>query len=171
MKKISIYFSFLVLFVLLTNFTTAQTLPAPVENNDEHQLTDLKTSQRLHKDWKSRNSSIKNKAVLWYNSKDGYYGSFSNQDQYFRARYDHNGNYIETLKKKEWNEMVPSALKSSFENSEYKSYLINGYWEVADPNTKGYYLELMDDEGQAVQLWPDENGNISTTPRLKKLKN
>ena len=55
------------------------------------------------------------------------------------ALYDANGNYIDTLKKSDWNSKVPGPVKSSFDLSNYKSQKVTSYWEVANASQKVYY--------------------------------
>ena len=129
-------------------------------------LTDQAMGQRLQKDWIKRNSKIQNIPVEWFEMRDGFYGTYTSNNQHYRALYDANGNYIETLKKSDWNSKVPSPVKSSFELSNYKSQKVTGYWELA--SQKVYYLELTDDQGKISRLWANEKGDFSTTaPKLK----
>jgi hypothetical protein len=80
------------------------------------------------------------------------------------ALYDKDGKYEETLTKKQWNDNAPAKLRSSYDQSSYKLQKITGYWEVADPDRKGYYLELSDGENQSSEIWANEDGNFSETP-------
>ena len=129
-------------------------------------LSDQVMTQRLQKDWNKRNSKSQNVPVEWFEMRDGFYGTYSSNNQHYRALYDANGNYIETLKKSDWNSKVPSPVKSSFELSNYKSQKVTGYWELA--SQKVYYLELTDDQGKISRLWANEKGDFSTTaPKLK----
>ena len=94
------------------------------------------------------------------------------------ARYDKNGNYLDTYKKGKWDENVPSNLRASFDASPYHSQNVTGYWTLNEPGRTGYYLEL--DPGnqsgntsgnqgntsstQPTGIWIDGQNKISTSP-------
>lgn len=171
MKKIIAYFSCIVVCGMLSFSANAQTPSTQVDPNEPVKLTDPTVSKRLATDWNTRNSKMKDVPVEWYNSNDGYYGRYSNESMDYMTRYDKKGNYVETMRKKDWNDGVPSDLKSSFENSNYKTHKVSSYWEVSDPNRKGYYMELTDDQGKNSKVWVDEKNNFSTSPYVVKPKN
>ena len=131
-------------------------------------VSDQAMSQRLQKDWNKRNSKIQSVPVEWFEMRDGFYGTYTSNNQLYRSLYDANGNYIETLKKSEWNSKVPAPVKSSFDLSNYKSQKVTSYWEVLNASQKVYYLELTDEQGKISRLWANEKGDFSTTaPKLK----
>lgn len=172
MKKVIYYFSCIAASMLLTQAVYAQTQNQAIDKNAPRSLTDPAMSERLQKDLNTRNTQTTNQPISWFDSGDGYYGTYSNEDQNYMTRYDKKGNYIETMRRKEWNDMVPSDLRSSFDQSSYKSQLVTNYWEVSDPNRKGYYLELNDNSGKITKVWADDKGNFSTTPyKATKPKN
>ena len=143
----------------------------PMQQDQTNRLSDGTMSQRLGKDWSTRNPTMSTMPVEWYNSTDGYYGTYSNDNNQYMTRYDSKGNYIETMTKKDWNNDVPSGLRSSFDKSDYKSQEVTSYWEVSDPNKKGYYMELTDSKGKMSRAWVDENGKFSKMPYKSKPNN
>jgi len=104
------------------------------------------------------------KQLDWKSSNYGYYGTYFKDSVEYMALYDKDGKYEETLTKKQWNDNAPAKLRSSYDQSSYKLQKITGYWEVADPDRKGYYLELSDGENQSSEIWANEDGNFSETP-------
>jgi hypothetical protein len=169
MKKVTLYFSCILLSALFTSSVCAQTMPT--QQDQANRLSDGVMSQRLDKDWSTRNPTMPAMPVEWYNSIDGYYGTYASDGNQYMTRYDSKGNYVETMTKKEWNNEVPSGLKSSFDKSGYKSQEVTSYWEVSDPNRKGYYMELTNGKGKMSRAWADGNGKFSKNPyRLKPNK-
>ena len=155
----------LVLTGLMSVTAFAQSTP---ENKSEpRSLNDRTVSDRLQKDLYKRNSKLTDKPISWYDTGDGYYGTYANDNQNYMTRYDRQGNYVETMTKKEWNANVPSSVKTSFEGSPYKSQRVTSYWEVSDANRKGYYMELNDEKGKMSRVWSNEKGEFTTdTPAL-----
>jgi hypothetical protein len=122
-------------------------------------------SQRLQSDFQSRNIDVGNQPVNWYNSMNGYYGTYSNNGQNFLTQYDKQGNFQQSYIQGNWNSNdVPTSLKSAYSNSPYKSQPVTGYWTSSDSTRLGYYLETKNPKGQPTGLWADENGTLSTTP-------
>jgi hypothetical protein len=76
------------------------------------------------------------------------------------------GNYIETLRQKAWNDS--STLQPSFQKSQYRQQKVISYWEVSDANKTGYYLEMRDSAKQVSSAWVNELGNFSTVPTSSK---
>jgi hypothetical protein len=157
MKKITYLLSNLMIVLSLASTTFGQT-------KDPVPLNDATVSQRLDKDFDSRNADLSNAIVNWYSTDYGYYGTYSNNNQDYMIRYDKNGNYIETLTKKDWSKDVPADLKNSYDKSSYKDGNVKGYWQVSDPNRKGYYLEVEGKDGKTSRVWADSNGQFSERP-------
>lgn len=162
------YCSALALCATLATSTLGQAQVAPVDKNAPQKLTDASMSKRLAEDWHTRNSTLKNQAIDWFDSNDGYFGTYSIENKDYMSRYDKKGVYIETMNRKEWDETIPMSIKSAFDNSEYKSQQVTSYWEVSDPYRKGYYMELKDDQDKVTRVWADDYGNYSTTPYTGK---
>ncbi|HEY8937274.1 MAG TPA: hypothetical protein VIM65_18740 [Cyclobacteriaceae bacterium] len=162
MKKIK-YVSNIAAAMLLATTIYAQTPSAQTQPKDPTPLNDPTVSDRLDKDFDSRNANMSNAVVNWYSTDYGYYGTYSNNGQDYMTRYDKNGNYVETLNKKDWSSVSPS-LKSSFDKSPYKDQTVSSYWEVDDPSRKGYYLELSDKNGKTERVWADDKGQFSRKP-------
>ena len=140
---------------MIANVASAQT--------EQKVLSDKTMSDRLIKDLNSRNALTTNQPVMWWDSGNGYYGTYSVNNQNYMTRYDAQGNYTETLMKKEWNNMVSASVVSAFNQSPYKTHQVTSYWEVSDLNRKGYYFEL-NDKGTASKVWMSDQGKFSSTP-------
>ena len=157
------YISGILLSAMLTNSVVAQT-EKPQENKSTS-IIDPAMKSQISKDWNTRNSKLANQRVDWYDSKDGYYGMYSDDSSNYMTRYDKKGTYVQTLTKKEWNESVPTEVRSYFDQSNFRSQEVKSYWEVSDPNKKGYYLELSDKNGRVTKLWGDEKGKFTADPK------
>ena len=170
MKKITKYFGCLLFTALLGNVAFAQT----IDDKDRMYpriLEDKTTSDHLQKDWKKRNSSIQNQPVQWFDLGDGYYGSYTNDNNKFMSLYDQDGKYIHTFRKVDWSTVPATAsIRSSYDLSQYKTQKVTSYWEVIDPNMKGYYFEVADDQGKTTRIWANENGEFSSTVPKDKTK-
>jgi len=162
------YFSALVLCATLGASTIGHAQITHGDKNVPLKVADSTMSKRLTSDWNARNSALKDQSVDWFASNDGYFGTYSIDEKDYMARYDREGNFIETMNRKEWDEMIPTSLKSSFDKSIYKSQQVTSYWEVSDPYRKGYYMELMDKQDKITYVWADENGKFTTTPYTGK---
>ena len=126
-------------------------------------LNDQATSTRLLNDLNSRNALTSTQAVSWWDAGYGYYGTYTIDSTSYMSRYDKQGNYIETLTKKEWNASVPTPVTSAFDQSPYKTYQVISYWEVTDPGRKGYYFELNND-GKQQRVWLNDKYAFSSMP-------
>lgn len=145
--------------------TTPQTQSATQQQNQEPRtLSDKTMSSKLQQDLSKRNSSLGNSTVNWYDAGYGYYGTYSVNNQNFMTHYDRNGNYVETLTRKEWNDQLPQATRDAFTNSTYGTQRVTGYWEVTDPGKKGSYYELSDETGKTSRVWSDGTGKFSNQP-------
>ncbi len=171
MKKITKYFSCIILAALLANETFAQTSGVQQDQTYPRVLEDKSASERLQKDWKKRNSTIQNQPVQWFDLGEGFYGSYTNDNTKYMALYDEDGNYVQTFRKTDWNNVPATAsIKSSYDLSNYKSQEVSSFWEVSDPNMKGYYFEIADDKGKVSHVWANETGEFSTTVPKAKTK-
>jgi hypothetical protein len=150
---------------MLSLASFGQTNPKPSYQNPTT-LSDPTMSSRLQTDLSGRNSQLGNNSVSWYDTGNGYYGTYSIGNENYMARYDKQGKYVDTMTKGNWGDSdVPQSLKSSFDKSTYKNQRVTGYWTLSDPsNRKGYYLETQDDNGKTSRIWADENGKFSTSP-------
>ncbi len=154
------------LSLCITSLVVAQNQIIVVEQVTPTILTDGEVSQKLQRDWSKRNAATKNQLVKWYVSGDYFYGTYTNNNHPYMALYDTEGNYIETLKKSEWNSKVPNPVRSSFDLSDYKKQEVIAFWIVSDPGKMGYYLELIDDLGKESRIWANEKGDFSVIPPL-----
>lgn len=122
-------------------------------------------SERLSRDLNSRNADTQTKTIQWYETDYGYTGNYVLGSAYYMARYDQQGNYVETLRRTNWsNATVPASLANAYNQSPYKDYTITSYWSVIDSGKSGYYLELRDNTGTRSAVWADSQGNFTTAP-------
>lgn len=168
MKKIIQTVGFLLVSALLVNTAYAQTQQS---QTSPRPLLDKTMGDRLQKDLSSRNSNHATQQFNWFESNDGYYTNYSQDNVEYMSRYDKQGNYVESMRKATWNDQVPTDLKTSFDKSPYKTHDVSGYWEVSDLNRKGYYMEFKDDQGKVTKVWADEKGRFSSVPYKGKPKN
>jgi hypothetical protein len=131
---------------------------------EPQKLFDNKLSQRMERDLNERNSQTVNQPISWNDAGYDYYGTYTIDGVDYMARYDKEGKYIETLKRQEWDDKVPADVRSSVEQSPYKSQKVTSYWVVTDPPRKGYYLELTGQNNRVSRVWSDGDGKFSTTP-------
>jgi hypothetical protein len=103
--------------------------------------------------------------ISWWDCGNGFIYQYTIDNTKYMTRYDKQGNYVETLMQKVWSDSC--ALNSSFQQSQYKHQKVIGYWEVADANKEGYYLEMRDSKNQISGVWVDDEGNFSKIPASK----
>lgn len=166
MKFILNFFVGLALLASVPMFAQTQpvTQPQTTLPQQPRALTDAALSQRMQQDLTTRNTTLGNQPVQWFDSGYGYYGTYSLNNTNYMTRYDMQGNYVETLTKRQWNENASTALQTSFNQSVYKGQQVTGYWEVTDPIRKGYYLEVNDDKGRVSRIWADDKGKFTPVP-------
>jgi hypothetical protein len=150
------------MLLALVSVAWAQT-PAQTTSKEPKKLSDQSMSDRLQKDLNDRNAMTANQPITWWDGNGYYYGTYTVSNQNYLTRYDMQGNYAETLIEKEWDVTVPAAVVTSFNESPYKEYIVTRYWEVSDPNRKGYMFEL-DKDGIPTRAWLSDTGKFSTTP-------
>ena len=148
MKTLTKPFSLMLMLALLTLATHAQTT-AKIRND---------SSKRISRPYYYQTAS-------WWDSGNGFICKVTADNRSYLTRYDKQGNYLETLVQKTWNEK--SDLWPSFMKSQHKSLKVIAYWEVWDVGRKGYYLEMIDNRNQVSNVWADESGNFSTIPSTK----
>jgi len=167
MKKVH-YFICLLATSGLSYAVSAQDITSSVRVPGGIVVAEDTTHERIEKDLRKRNSITNDQRINWKDSGYGSLGTYSSNNEQYMARYDQDGKYVETLKKREWNSNVPAKLRSAYDQSNYKSQKVTGYWEVTDPSRKGYYLELNDDQNGPSRIWVDEDGKFSTSPNTVK---
>jgi hypothetical protein len=144
--------------------------PLPVQSTGTtgqtpQRVTDPMVSDRLARDLSSRNSATQTQTIDWYQTHYGYTGTYAIGSANYMARYDQQGNYVETLRRSAWsNATVPNTLVNAFGQSPYKEHTITGYWSVTDPGKSGYFLELRDKNGASSSVWADSQGKFTTAP-------
>lgn len=135
---------------------------------DDKKMSDKEMNDKLVKDVNNRHPETAKSVIIWDNNEYGYDGTYSVNNMNYMIRYDKNGKYIETLTKRNWDNTVPSNIRSSYDNSPYKSYKIDSYWEVNDPDRKSYYMHLKDKDGKSQKVWMDDQGKLYEKPNHDK---
>lgn len=150
-------FSYTLILTLLTGTVYAQT-------------TVKETSQRAQQEKEELKAILKEayhtQRISWWDSGNGIVCKHTVDNKSYIIRYNKQGNYIETLRQKAWNDS--SALRPSFQKSQYRLQNVTSYWEVSDPNKTGYYLEMINSAKQVSSVWVDESGKFSTIPSVSK---
>lgn len=175
MKKIIHFAACLALSgVMATTYAQSQEqttpTPKPVQSTGttpqtRQLVTDPMVSERLGRDLSTRNSATQNQTINWYQTNYGYTGNYALGSAQYMARYDQQGNYVETLRRGEWNNStVPASLINSYGQSPYKDQTVAGYWSVTDAGKSGYYLELRNKDGATSNVWADGQGKFTTAP-------
>jgi len=160
MKKMVIYFNCVLLCAMIMNVDVLaqdQNLPP------DRPLSDKGMSERLAKDLNSRNAITMSQPISWWSTDYGFYGTYMVDSMDYLTRYDKQGKYLETLTRKVWNNSVPVPVANAFNQSQFKNVPVIEYWEVTDPNRKGYLLKL-NDNGKEQRLWINDQGKLSTKP-------
>lgn len=170
MKKTFRYLICVLICAFMIDTTSAQTQVIQIDEVKPEILGDAVVSDRLEKDWKKRNPKIQTETVVWYELLEGFYGTYTSNNQNYMAIYDLEGNYIQTMIKAKWNNTVPNPLRSSFDLSNYKMQEVTSFWEVSGAGKKSYYIELKDNDGTVSRVWANEKGDFSAIPPLGKSK-
>lgn len=145
-------------------------IPRPVQatgttSQTPQLVSDPMVSERLARDLNTRNSATETQTIKWYETNYGYTGNYAIGSAQYMARYDQQGNYVETLRRTEWNSAnVPTTLINAYGQSPYKDQTVTGYWSVTDAGKSGYFLELRDKSGASSTVWADGQGKFSTAP-------
>ncbi len=172
-----IQFCLVAVVLLICGVTTyaqsqEQTTPTPlpvqatgVKPPAQQPVSDPMVSERLARDLNGRNPATETQTIKWYETNYGYTGNYAIGSAQYMARYDQQGNYVETLRRTEWNRAnVPATLINAYGQSPYKDQTVTGYWSVTDAGKSGYYLELRDKSGTPSTVWADGQGKFSTAP-------
>jgi hypothetical protein len=154
MKNKNGYFYWFPLFAALTSAVYAQTTGqdySQTSSQNELPAVQLKTV-------------LKPMALSMWDSGNGFVCKYVVDNVYYIIRFDKAGRYVETLKKKVWNDQIPNSLLVAFLRSDYKSQKVMVYWEVIDPDRIGYYIEMKDSRNRASCVWVDGHGKFSIIP-------
>jgi hypothetical protein len=175
MKKIIYFVTSLALSgIVMTTYAQSQQqttpTPRPIQSTGTigqtpQLVTDPMISDRLARDLTTRNAATQTQTINWYQTNYGYTGNYAIGSANYMARYDQQGNYVETLRRSEWNKTtVPTTLVNAYGQSPFKNHEVTGYWSVTDPGKSGYFLELRDKNGTASTIWADSQGKFTTAP-------
>src|SRR5688572_23496318 len=75
--------------------------------------SDREMNKRLSQDVYSRNPAARDAVIVWDNTDEGYEGTYAIGDMKYMACYDKQGNYVETLTEKKWDNDAPANVRSS----------------------------------------------------------
>ena len=163
----------MLMITLLNGAVSAQTQDNPKKDKKEKTISSSVSAKdmnkRLEKDLNTRYPSTTNGVIIWDDNEYGYNAIYSLNRNEYLTHYDREGNYQGTMIRKEWkDETVPPDIRNLYDNSKYRTYQVEGYWQTEDPDIKGYYMELKTPQGQKQRIWVDENGEFLEKPKYKK---
>lgn len=145
-------FSYILILILMTSKLSAQTAGKEQGAPQGNLLTE------------NLKNAYYSQTVSWWDSGNGFICKYTSAKGCYMIRFDKQGNYVETLTQKEWNDTA--TLHPAFQLSQYKSQRVTSYWEVSDVNKSGYYLEMSDSKNNISRVWVDAQGIFSTTPSV-----
>lgn len=166
MKRTIKYITGVALSMLVYQAGFAQTNPNTNTNQNQQNVQNQSTTvpQQTQQDLLSRYPDIDEQGVVWDNTDDGYYATYSLNEDNYMARYDAEGNWQETMQKREWNDDVPDNIKMGLNDNAYENYQVDSYWEIteSDPNRNntGYFFNLKDKDGNTRDLRMDRQGAV-----------
>ena len=123
-------------------------------------------SQRTQQDLQTRYPDWDQQSVQWDTTGNEYSASYNMNDNEYKARYDAEGNWLETMERREWDENnAPDNLKAGLNDNAYENYEVDSYWEITESDSTrgrntGYYFDLKDKEGNTKNLRMDSDGKI-----------
>lgn len=162
MKRTIKFIASLALSILVYQAGFAQdTNPNANQNQDDAQNRDI--TQQTQQDLLNRYPDLDDQAVVWDHTEDGYNATYSMNDAHYMARYDAEGNWLETLEKREWDDNVPEHVKMGLNDNAYENYEVDSYWEITESNSdigQGYFFNLKDKDGNTRNLRMDPQGKI-----------
>ena len=137
------------------------TNPNANQTQENTQDTDDNITQMAQKDLQSRYPGLDDQVVVWDRTEDGYNATYSMNDADFMARYDAEGNWLETMEKRDWDDNVPENIKMGLSDNAYENYKVDSYWEITDSDRgKGYLFYLKDQDGNTQNVRMDSQGTI-----------
>ena len=154
------------------------TNPNPTQDQDQEQTQDQMQNQsnnmqnsndftkQTQEDLLKRYPDVDQQSLKWDTAGNEYTASYNMNDTEYRARYDKEGNWLETMQKREWDDNnAPENLKMGLSDNAYENYQVDSYWEITDADAKsgrdkGYYFYMKDKEGNTKNLRMDSQGKI-----------
>lgn len=139
------------------------TNPNANQNQDNTQSNNI--PQQTQEDLLKRYPDLNEQSVMWESAGNEFSASYNMNETEYMTRYDAEGNWLETMQKREWDDNVPENLKMGFNDNAYENYQVDSYWEIteSDPNSgrdKGYFFYLKDKEGNTKNVRMDSQGKI-----------
>jgi hypothetical protein len=139
----------------------------PEKNISNAPITNKAVSQRLRASLAAQVPETKNVNVSWTVSRYGYVATYMVENVHYLTLYDTAAEFVESFIKLPWDDRVPEIIRMEFDNSEYNSFTVTGFWESLRPRNKHYFLQMMDKESVSWNAWCDENGKFSTAPFIE----
>jgi hypothetical protein len=105
--------------------------------------------------------------VTWNVSRYGYTAAYELENVSYLTLYTRAGELVESFRKRPWDDRVPEIIRMEFDNSEYNSFKVIGFWESVNADNKHYFLQMLDDQSLSWSAWCDENGKFSRAPFIE----
>lgn len=164
MKKLICNTAFFGLILFMVCQVSAQTQTPGPQQTAPRKLNNAQMASRLQQDLAKRNPAVPVKSTDWWDTGNGYFGTYSANNNNYMVRYNLEGKYVETLEKRDWRSNPPANLKTAFQKSRYKDQQVEKYWAVVDPERETYLFELKNQDGLMSRVWVDEAGHFSDIP-------
>ena len=130
-------------------------------------MTNSAINQRLAARLGEQVPETKNVHVNWNVSRYGYVATYVIENVSYLTLYNTAGELIETFRKLPWDDRVPDIIRLEFDNSEYSSFTVIGFWEGVREENRHYFLQMLDKESVSWNVWSDETGKFSTAPFIE----
>jgi hypothetical protein len=130
-------------------------------------VADKTLSQRMVANLAAQVPDTKNVKVTWSASRYGNVATYVVENVHYLTLYSTAGDFVESFRKLPWDDRVPEIIRMEFDNSEYNSFSVAGFWESLRANNKHYFLQMMDRESVSWNAWCDENGKFSKAPFIE----
>lgn len=156
MKRIIKFIASIALSILVYQAGFAQdTNPNANQNQD--------ITQQTQQDLLDRYPDLDEQTIIWDSNDEMHSATYNMNDREYRSRYDADGNWIETMERREWDDNVPEHVKMGLNDNRYENYEVDSYWEITESGSdrgQGYYLNLRDKDGNTQNVRMDSDGKI-----------
>jgi hypothetical protein len=124
-------------------------------------------NQRLIANLADKVPETKNVTVSWSVSRYGYVATYVIENVPYLTLYSTAGEFVESFRKLPWDDRVPEVIRMEFDNSEYNSFTVMGFWESVRKSNKHYFFQMQDKQSVSWNAWCDENGKFSKVPFIE----
>lgn len=132
------------------------------QNRDNTQQS-VEIPQQTQQDLMNRYPDLDEQTIIWDNNDEIYSATYNRNDKEYMSRYDTEGNWLETMERREWDDNVPEHIKMGLNDNRYENYEVDSYWEITESDAargQGYYFNLRDKDGNAENIRMDSEGKI-----------